>query len=144
MVDALGLADVLSGNYHLLISWHGAAFPLAAWGPLVGFLKRGGHLACFGGVIGEQMMDELGHAAPEQIAYTAELHLGQVVPIMRSTGPLTFVADDVAPFLTDVSIGTCAGDEFWACTPQLSEVADHPEDLGGSARSYARSAGARG
>ena len=132
IVDATELAEQLGNGCSLLVSFHGAYFPKAAWPAVLSFLERGGNLAIFGGMPFTRPITADGYIEPEQDTYTRQIHLGPFFQLGPLPTPLSFVADQEAVLLKDCSPHSTAEETgtFWSYNPMLTQVSDHPEDMG--------------
>ncbi|HEX7734280.1 MAG TPA: alpha-amylase family protein [Ktedonobacteraceae bacterium] len=132
VVDASRLAERLAGRNITLVSFHGPYFPKAAWRALLRFLEAGGNLALFGGMPFARPVDESGAIEPEQDAYTRQIFLGPFFQLTSGTSPWHFTADRDAAFLQDYQwqIPEEVPGSFWSFYPKMTQVDDHPEDMG--------------
>jgi hypothetical protein len=132
LVDAAHLADYLNGECQFLLSFHGPYFPKACWQEVLGFLKRGGNLAVFGGMPFTRPIDAEGNIEPEQDAYLRQIYLGPFFQVASQAHGLELVADDAALLLRDcpLTIPAEAPGAFWASYPKLTQANDHVEDSG--------------
>ncbi len=132
LVDAAHLAGTLEDQVTTLVSFHGPYFPKAAWRALLRFLERGGNLAIFGGMPFACPVDEHGTPEPEQDAYTRQVFLGPFFRITPPSEDLRLVATPEAAFLQEYiwRISEENAGIFWSFYPKMTQVSDHPEDLG--------------
>jgi hypothetical protein len=132
VVSAADLAEHLGRECTLLLSFHGPYFPKAAWRALLSFLEKGGNLAIFGGMPFACPVNEDGTIEPEQDAYTRQVYLGPFFRLSPASGTLQFVADEGAALLRDcpLQISVDNPGTFWSFYPKLTQVDDHPEDMG--------------
>ncbi|MBO0782924.1 MAG: hypothetical protein J2P37_29265, partial [Ktedonobacteraceae bacterium] len=132
LVEASHLAEVLTQDCNILISFHGPYFPKSAWAAILRFLEAGGNLALFGGMPFTRPVTEQGTIEPEQQAYTDQMHLGPFFPLALPATDLSLVASREATFLEScpLSLPSAQPGRFWSCYPQMTQASDHPEDLG--------------
>src|SRR5262249_51525964 len=91
-----------------------------------------GNIALFGGMPFAHPVNEDGEAEPEQDAYTRQLYLGPFFQVTPASSALRLAADDDATLLRDcpLMLSVEQPGTFWASYPKLTQVSDHPEDLG--------------
>ncbi|HVU67076.1 MAG TPA: beta-galactosidase [Ktedonobacteraceae bacterium] len=139
-IDAAHLASALEkpepgeGEGTTLVSFHGPYFPKTAWRALLRFLENGGNLAIFGGMPFARPVDEDGKPEPEQDAYTRQIFLGPFFQITPPASAPAFVTTPEAAFLRDDPWRLTEEDPgtFWSFYPRMTQVDDHPEELGSS------------
>lgn len=131
-VDASQLAERLDDRVTTLVSFHGPYFPKAAWRALLRFLEAGGNLAIFGGMPFAHPVNEAGAIEPEQDVYTRQLFLGPFFQLTSGACPWHFAPDHDATFLQDYQwhIPEDKPGAFWSFYPKMTQVDDHPEDMG--------------
>jgi hypothetical protein len=132
LTDAAHLAERLDGGCKMLLSFHGPYFPKAAWNAVLHFLERGGNIAIFGGMPFTRPVTEDGAVEPEQDTYTRQIYLGPFFQLPPPATPLQLVADDDAALLCGCSLDIPTDDasSFWSFYPRLTQVSDHPEEMG--------------
>ncbi len=132
VTDAAHLAERLNAGCKLLISFHGPYFPKACWRALLRFLEGGGNIVIFGGMPFARPVNEGGEVEPEQDAYTRQVYLGPFFQLASGHSALRLAADDDAAFLRHCPLTISAEEPgtFWSFYPKLTQVSDHPEDIG--------------
>ncbi|GHO85313.1 hypothetical protein [Dictyobacter formicarum] len=130
--DAAALCTALQENAELFISFHGPYFPKDAWPAIIEFLEHGGNMAIFGGVPFTRPVRENGTVEVEQQAYTQQLYLGPSFALQLPETALRLNATAVTgsfsshtQLLTTAQAGQC-----WSFYPKLTQVSDHPEEMG--------------
>ncbi|MBV9229063.1 MAG: hypothetical protein JOZ18_07095, partial [Chloroflexi bacterium] len=132
LIDAAHLGQRLDGGCKLLLSFHGPYFPKASWRSVLRFLEGGGNIAIFGGMPFACPVNESGEVEPEQDAYTRQIYLGPFFQVTSDSSALRLVADEDAAFLRNCPLTISAEEPgtFWSFYPKLTQVSDHPEDIG--------------
>ncbi|HET8844675.1 MAG TPA: beta-galactosidase [Ktedonobacteraceae bacterium] len=132
IADSTHLAESLEQEYSLLVSFHGAYFPKSAWNAILRFLESGKNLAVFGGMPFACPVTSDGQVEPEQDVYTRQIYLGPFFQVAGDTASLRFVADEEAILLRGASLQQASevSGTFWSFYPKLTQVDDHPEDMG--------------
>ncbi len=130
-VTSAHLARKLTEGYYTLVSLHGPYFPKSAWPAILHFLEGGGNCAILGGMPFSRPVTAAGTVEPEQDSYTRQLFLGPIFPIVTKE-EVTLQAAEGAELLKScaLSIPPQPLGMFWSCYPKLTQVSDHPEDLG--------------
>ncbi|GLV53730.1 hypothetical protein KDH_05820 [Dictyobacter sp. S3.2.2.5] len=134
-VDAAMLSSALQENVELFISFHGPYFPKDAWPSLLEYLERGGNIAIFGGMPFTRPARADGSVESEQQAYAQQIYLGPSFALQLPEATLRVNAAAVTghlfthitqmPSLPAAQAGSC-----WSFYPKLTQVSDHPEDMG--------------
>ena len=130
--NAEELPGALAQGCTLLVSFHGAYFPKTAWSAVLGFLERGGNLAVFGGMPFTRPVTDDRLIEPDQDAYTRQIYLGPFFQVPPSNVKLQLVAHEHAVLLRDWQPGLTSEDAgtFWSFNPKLTQISDHPDEMG--------------
>lgn len=132
ITGAPDIAGELERGCALFISFHGPYFPKQSWNATLKYLQAGGNFAAFGGMPFLHPVAADGSIEPEQDSYTKQIFLGPVFQVLPTESEIQLVPAESAAFLEScpLSLPSTQPGRFWSCYPKLTQVSDHPEDIG--------------
>ncbi len=132
IVGATAIAGELERGCALFVSFHGPYFPKQSWSAILKYLQAGGNFAAFGGMPFLHPVAADGSVEPEQDSYTKQIFLGPVFQVLPTESEIQLIPAESAAFLEDcpLSLPATQPGRFWSCYPKLTQVSDHPEDMG--------------